>query len=688
MASPLTVRRHLLHGADYNPEQWLNRPDILAQDIEQMKQAHINCVSLGIFAWAALEPAEGEYHLDWLADIIDRLYANGIDTILATPSGAKPVWMAQKYPEILRMDARRVRDLQGGRQNHCYTSPVYREKVRKINTKLAERFSSHPAVILWHISNEIQGECHCPLCQAAFRDWLKERYGSLNALNEAWWTAFWSHTYTDWEQIESPSPIGETTIHGLTLDWKRFCTQQTADFLLNEILPLKAVNPAIPVTTNMMGWYDGIDYHKLLPMLDVVSWDCYPTFHTTTNGNEMYNAFWCDAAHEYFRSMFGKPFLMMENTPSVTNWQDVSRPKATGMLRLTSIDALARGADSVQYFQWRQSRGGAEKFHGAVMTHANRTDTRVFQEVQEVGTLLERLDVLCGARTEAKVAILYDIESHWAVRDAKGPRNQNIGDNDLMLRMYLSFWKAGIAVDIVDAEQDFSGYHFLCVPMLYLLRGDTAKRLCDFTKQGGTLLMTMHTGVVDAHDLCFMGDTPACGLAELAGIRFLEMDALYDHQHETMHTMHTPFPMGETYRLERLCERIAAEGAKVLAVYDNDDPCQPDAMPVLTEHSYGRGTAYYLAAYAEERFFDDFLLSVCERLGIEPALDTTLPEGVVAAKRIASDGTEFLFLMNWTRETQNVPLPYPLTDYESRKTYQTKLTLAPYGARILIKTSV
>ncbi|MBR6761667.1 MAG: beta-galactosidase [Oscillospiraceae bacterium] len=683
MASYLTALPHMLHGADYNPEQWLDHPEILQKDIELMKLAGINCVSIGIFAWAALEPKEHDYRLDWLSEIIDTLYENGIYSVLATPSGAKPVWMAHKYPEIRRVNAMRVRDLQGGRHNHCYTSPIYRKKVRQINTKLAERFANHPAVLLWHISNEIQGECHCPLCQEAFRQWLKAKYGSLEQLNHAYWTAFWSHTYTDWSQIESPSPAGETNIHGLNLDWKRFCTAQTVDFFANEIAPLKAANPDLPVTANFMGFYDGIDYWKLLPLMDVVSWDSYPSFHNTDNGDESGNAMWNDAYSDICRTMLGKPYLLMENTPSQTNWHGVCRPKQPGFLRLSSIAHLAHGADSIQYFQFRQSRGSCEKFHGAVVSHSGRTDTRTFQEVSGVGKMLASLDALCGARVPSQTAILYDMENHWAVNDAKGPRNDDIGDTDLFFRFYRPFWQAGIPVDVVNADMDFSAYKLLCVPMLYLLRKETAQRLIAYVKQGGTLILTCHTGVVDEHDLCYLGDTPACGLAALAGVRYLETDPLYDWQHQTMRLTKPPFEnMAKTYQLNKLCERIAAEDAKVLAVYDNDNPCEPDGMPVLTCRSEGRGQVYYLAAFAEDKFFADFLLPLAQSLAIEKALPADLPYGVCANQRIAADGTAFYFLQNWTRTPQTIMLPFPLQDVESGRCYQNKLPLPPYGAII------
>jgi len=251
---------HIIHGGDYNPDQWLDRPDILEEDIRLMKEANCNTMSVGIFAWASLEPEEGKYDFDWLDQVFERLHNNDIKVILATPSGARPDWMADKYPEVLRVNADRKRILFGGRHNHCYTSPVYREKTQEMNRKLAERYGDHPALILWHISNEYGGECHCDKCQEAFRDWLQKKYGTLENMNKAWWSSFWSHTYTDWSRVESPAPNGMQSIHGLKLDWKRFVTAQTIDFYKNEIKPLRELTKDIPITTNFMGLYDGLDY--------------------------------------------------------------------------------------------------------------------------------------------------------------------------------------------------------------------------------------------------------------------------------------------------------------------------------------------------------------------------------------------------------------------------------------------
>ena len=273
------LNNRLLYGGDYNPEQWLDRPDILKEDIRMLMEAGCNTVTLGIFSWAALEPQEGDFRFQWLENIVDRLYKNGIYTIMGTPSGARPKWLADKYPEVLRVDETGHRQMFGFRHNHCYTSPVYREKTALINKKLAKSFGNHPGVILWHISNELGGECRCPLCQDAFRRWLKERYHTIDELNRRWCTTFWSHTYQSFEQIEAPFTIGETQLHALNLDWKRFVTHQTRDFLRHEIDALREGGAKQPTTTNLMHYFQGLDYFKLAKDIDIVSWDTYPTWH-------------------------------------------------------------------------------------------------------------------------------------------------------------------------------------------------------------------------------------------------------------------------------------------------------------------------------------------------------------------------------------------------------------------------
>ena len=249
---PLFGEQRIFHGCDYNPEQWLKYPEILKKDIELMKQAHCNIMSVGIFSWAKLEPQEGVFTFEWLDKVLDDLYQNGIKVFLATPSGARPGWMSKKYLEVLRVNEQRIRALHGGRHNHCSSSPVYREKVTFIDKKLTERYANHPAVIGWHISNEFSGSCHCPLCQARFREWLKDRYKSLDNLNDAYWSTFWSHTYSSWDEIESLSSIGESCVHALNLDWKRFNTQLCMDFCSHEIEVVKKANPKLPVSTNFM----------------------------------------------------------------------------------------------------------------------------------------------------------------------------------------------------------------------------------------------------------------------------------------------------------------------------------------------------------------------------------------------------------------------------------------------------
>lgn len=639
---------HYLHGGDYNPEQWLDHPEILKTDIEYFKKAHINTVSLGIFSWAILEPEEGIYQFEWLEEIIDNLYKEGISTILATPSGARPKWLADKYPEVLRVNERREKQLFGGRHNHCYTSPVYREKISKLDRALSERFGKHPGVILWHISNEFGGECHCPLCQEKFREWLEKKYKTIENLNNRWCTTFWSHRYRSFDEIESPSTIGENELHALKLDWKRFVTEQTIDFMKVEINAIREGGSELPVTTNMMYDYEGLDYKKFKNVVDIVSWDNYPGWHKK---EEWQTAVDCGLQHDFMRSIKNEPFLLMESCPSATNWKPINKLKKPGMLLAASMQAVAHGSDSVLYFQLRQSRGASEKFHGAVIDHYGGDDTRVFKEVTEVGKALEQIKETVGSKTVAQAAVLSDRENSWALKDAQGPRNENMYYQECVLKQYRALREQGLNVDVISMEHNLDEYKILAVPMAYLFSDGYDKKLQKYVKNGGTLVLSYWSGLVDATDRCFLYGTPH-GLMDVTGIRSAEIDALYDWEENlVIPDTGNHLKINKAYKCNHLCELVEVSDAEILMRYGEDFYA---GKAVLTHKAYGNGHAYYVAADMEYSFYHDLYEKLVQEAEIKALLDF-VPEGVSVNTR-ENEESEYLFLQNFGRKAVAVPV--------------------------------
>ena len=668
----------ILHGGDYNPDQWLDRPDTLEDDIRFMKEAHINEATLGVFAWSMEEPEEGRYDLDWLEKTVDRLYENGIRTILATPTGAMPHWLTEKYPEVMKVDEHGIRRMHGQRHNFCPSSPVLRRKMQGINEALARRLGKHPGVIAWHLSNEYGGDsdaqtfigCHCPYCEAAFRTYLKERYGTLEKLNRAWWAGFWSNRFTSWEQIHCPGEGSEHTMHGIKLDYRRFVSARMLDFARAERDAVRKYSDR-PVCTNMMGTFDPLDYFKWAGELDFVSVDCYPQWHIQEDDTKM--AQWASLYYALTRSLKRMPFLLMESVVSSVNWTPRNIIKRPGMHMLSSLQAIANGADSVQYFQWRASRGSSEKFHGAVISQLNGNNTRVFREVKALGERLEKLAPrVLGTVNRPQAAILYDWENIWAVNDAQALVNP-FDFNKRFLTYYGAFWDRGIDTDLIDMDSDLTPYRLVFAPFNYMYRKGWVEKVRRFVENGGVFVTTCWSGIVDENDLCFLQVHP---LADLLGIRPEEYDVSAPYMQNTI-------DWGEDHFLVKdVCGVIHAEGAEVLAVYGKNYYA---GSPALTIHGYGKGKALYAAAEGREDFIGKLLDEALREAGVKCPIEMEPVHGVTVSCR-QGDGRKLSFVQNFNNRMVEVFFRKPYQNAESGERVEGAICLEAYQCLILEET--
>ena len=673
-----TPNGKFLYGGDYNPDQWLDRPDILEEDIRFMKESHVNCATVGIFAWTTLEPEDGVYRMEWLKQIVDHLYENGIYTVLATPSGAYPAWMAQKYPEILQTHSDGQRRWFGGRHNFCPSSPVMRRKTKEIDQKLSEILGNHPGVILWHISNEMgnnerEAACHCELCQKAFREWLKKKYQTLDRLNQAWWTKFWSHTFTDWDQIHSPSSYGEYNLHGLKLDWKRFVNERMVDFCREEIQAVRTHSDR-PVTTNMMGFFKALNYQKWAADMDIISWDNYPYWHS--EANELAQAAEISAQHSSFRALKKQPYLMMESVPSSVNWRPKNILKRPGMNDLSSLQAIAHGCNSVQYFQWRQSRGSCEKFHGAVVGHLNGDNTRVFRDVTELGERLENLSAqIMGSCNRPKVAVIFDAENGWAIEDTWAVDNE-LDYCKMFVKYYRPLWEMGIDTDVVDMTDDLTNYRIVIAPYNYMYRDGYVEKVKKFVAQGGIYVTTCWSGEADENDLCFLDEHP---LREMLGIRTEEYDVPGEYWENSW------CYEGKEYPATGICGLVHEESAEVLARYQKDFYA---GMPVLTKNTYGKGKAYYIAAESNLDFLRAVYRRILEEAEVSCNFKACLPEGVTVNERVTDEGEGIFFLQNYNRESTTITLEKEYRDLETGEILSGKTLLERFSCRVLMSSEL
>ena len=644
----------ILYGGDYNPEQWPE--EVWAEDMRLLKLAHIDTVTLNVFSWASLQPDEDTYCFEKLDRIMDMVKDNGLKVCLATSTAVHPAWMARKHPDILRTEFNGMKRKFGGRHNSCPNSPTYRKYAKALASKLAERYQNYDNIVAWHISNEFGGMCYCENCERAFREWLKEKYGTIDEVNRVWDTAFWGHTFYDFEEIVAPSLLSEhfapnrTTFQGISLDYRRFNSESILACYRLEYDAVHAVTPDIPVTTNLMGTYQDLDYQMWADYMDFISWDNYPANDSPIEETAM--------KHDLMRGLKqGRPFALMEQTPSVTNWLPYNALKRPGIMRLWSYQAVAHGADTVMFFQMRRSTGACEKYHGAVIDHIGHEHTRVFREIAALGAELDKIGSLTlGARTDAKAAVIFDWDNWWATDYSAGP-SINLRYCDEILNYYKAFHNLNIPVDLISVKDDLSHYAFVTAPLLYMVKTGYDEKIRQFVQDGGTFLTTFFSGYVDEHDLVTTGGYPG-RLRDVLGIWVEEEDALPEDA-ENSFTYE-----GVAYPAVLICDLLHTEGAESLCAYEKDFYA---GMPVLTRNRFGKGTAYYAATRSNADFYAKLIRTICKECGITPIIET--PDLVEATRRSNANGT-FLFFLNHDDKEHEICLTSGGTDILTDMSYR------------------
>ncbi|MBO6357059.1 beta-galactosidase [Enterococcus casseliflavus] len=629
----------ILFGGDYNPNQWPK--EIWEEDIRIFKKASINSATVNVFSWAKIQPSENCYDFEELDQIIEKLSTEGFDIVLATSTAALPAWMFKKYPEVARTDYDGRHHKFGQRHNACPNSLVYQKYAERLATKLAERYGENPQVTCWHINNEYGGECYCDNCEKAFRVWLKDKYHTIEALNKAWNMEFWGHTVYEWDEIVLPNALSEgigydkTAFAGISIDYRRFNSDSLLKNYMMERDAIRKIDPTTPITTNLMGTFKGLDYFKWAKEMDLVSWDNYPSYNTPWSLVAM--------THDLMRGLKQQPFMLMEQTPSQQNWQPYNSLKKPGQMRAQSYQTIAHGADTIQYFQLRRSIGACEKFHGAVIEHVGHEDTRVFRETAALGAELAQLSDIIGTQTQAQVAVIFDWDNYWALEYTSGP-TVDLKYVEQIHRYYRYFYEQNIAVDLVPVDADLSKYKLVAAPVLYMIKEGMQERLTDFVMQGGALLTTYMSGIVDQSDNVHLGGYPG-PLRELAGIWVEEIDALAPEQSNGVSLVNED--LSGTSNL--VSDLIHLENAEALAHYTSNFYA---GMPAVTKNTFGDGTVYYFGGQLEDQLQDQLFKTIVEESDITPVIEEATKLEIACRE---NEEAKFFVIINFHEEAQPLP---------------------------------
>ncbi|WP_444662664.1 beta-galactosidase [Cellulomonas sp. CW35] len=650
--------RRLLYGADYNPEQWSRAT--WREDVALMRDAHVSLVTVGVFSWSVLQPAEDTWDLDWLDEVMDLLHEHDVAVDLATPSASPPPWLTALHPETSAVDARGVRMSVGSRNHFCPSAPAYRAAALRVATTLVDRYAGHPALAMWHVGNEFGQECFCDLCAARLRRWLSARYGDVDALNDAWGTAFWSQRYRTFDEVVPPRAAPYLHNPAQLLDWRRFTSDQLLTLYREQAAVLRAGSDA-PVTTNAMGFFGGVDQHSWAADLDVVSDDHYGDPQDPTSPAR------AALTHDLTRGVAGgAPWLLMEQAAGAVNWRPHNVPKTTAQMLQDSLRAVAHGADGVCYFQWRQSAAGAESFHSALLPHAG-PDTHLHRAVRDQGRVLALLGDLVGTRVPARAALVFDWPALWAGGLPARPSDRL--DVVAQLEAYhRPLWRAGVATDVVPSDADLDAYDLVVVPALPLVADRAAAAIAHVPRRGGVLLVGPFSGVQDPTTRVRTGPFPG-PWTDVLGVAGEEWRPLPDAGVALRSATY-----GD-HRAHVWSERLEARDAQVLATYDGADLA---GAPAVTRRVLpGGGQAWYVSTLPDPAVLDRVVLDCAAAAGVHGPLPL-VPDGVEVAQR-----GDLVLLLNHAGDERAVELVPGARDLLGVPVHDGVLRLPPGGAAVV-----
>lgn len=671
-------------GTCYYPEHW--DQSLWEEDLKRMKAVGIYTIRIAEFAWSKFEPTEGEFTFDFFDEFMEVVKKCDMKVIFGTPTATPPAWLTTKYPEVLNCNIDGVPYCHGERRHYNYNSIVYQKFCSRIVEKMAQHYGDHPNIVGWQIDNELNcqtSEFYSYSDTLAFREYLKEQYKTLNALNEAWGTVFWNQTYTAWDEIFVPrTTVDNSNNPHEVLDYKRFVSYSAIRFckMQSDILRKYITNGAF-ITTN--GMFGNLDNHELTKKcLDVYTYDSYPNFaycmiEDPKHNTKLNDRKWSSNLTEV-RSICAH-FGIMEQQSGANGWNtcmEAPAPKP-GQMMLWAMQSIAHGADYVSFFRWRTCHIGTEIYWHGILDYDNQ-DNRKLAEVAKIQKRVEKLADVTGAAYEAKVAIVKDYSNVW---DSELDRWHGRLDKPSSLEIFIAAQLSHTPLDHVYLQddttaEDLQQYKVLFYPHPLLLSEKKASILTKYVEQGGTLILGCRTGMKDEHGQCPMTQMPGL-LAPLTGIVVKDFTFVGPND-EDMYAQWGEKKI-ETPVFNDILE-VKADDVKVLARYLGN---YYDGEAALTERVVGKGKVLYLGStFSRENVKE--LLTYLEV--VTPYQDTiSLPKDCELCVR-KKDGKEYYFILNFAQTQQTIKAVTQMTDIDTDETVVGEITLQPYETKVFMKT--